>query len=476
MRRLLTILLIVAVVGAASLAPAPVYYVAPDGNDGNDGLDADKAKLTPGAVQDIPVVPGDIIYIKAGTYATQHGASDAILEADVIGTLNAPIIWTGYNTTTTTFGGIGDGTIGCVIFDAGVSALSYGITEGTATAAAYQTFRFIHCTRAAADGFDFVLSDNILLDSCVASLSGDQGAVLDRTSTVFNCVFKNNTRDGMEGGGVTFIVNNCFSYGNGGRGYLTVTEYGYSVASDNSGINFVGGVFINCIAVGGSQGFQAGTTVINCIAIGNATGIVGTAYRQSISYNNLLFGNTTDRSGWPVGVNEITGQDPLFVDAAHGDYRHQGISPALIAGADVALIDGITSRSYAHIGALAPAWIPSIHADGGQLITLTATVTTVGIPANSLYLQLDPTNDHGTSNTSSAAGATATTALVATGTVGGAVESHLVPWSIKSHSDVGTWTLDSVSVNVAGTVRTLDLTNYTWEGSGGGTTVIVIDD
>ena len=452
MKKLLCILF--ALMLMASLAPAPVYYVAPDGNDGNDGLDADKAKLTPGAVQDIPVVPGDIIYIKAGTYATQHGASDAILEADVIGTLSAPITWTGYNTTTTTLGGIGDGTVGCVIFDAGVSALSYGITEGTATAAAYQTFRFIHCTRAAADGFDFVDSDTILLDSCVASLSGDDGAILDRYSTAFNCVFKNNTGDGLEGGGVSCRIFNCLSYGNGQRGFVTATDHAYSVASDNPSAGFAGSgsaVMVNCTVAGANPGYLlsgALCAVINCGAFDATTGISGTAGRQSISSNNLFFSNTTDRTNWPVGHNEITGQDPLFVDAANGDYRLKGISPALIAGTDPALIDGITTRSYNHIGALAPAWLPSIHADGGQLITLTATVTTVGIPANSLYLQLDPTNDHGTSTTSSAAGATATTELVTTGTVTGSSPSHLVPWSIKSHSDVGTWTLDSVVVDV----------------------------
>ena len=489
MRRLLTILLIVAVVGAASLAPAVTHrYVATDGNDANGGTNFDDAWLTLAKAANT-VAADTHIWIKAGTYSTEDvtgGATGAVFQIDTAGGATTPIIWEGYNATTGTFGG--DGTFECVVISAGPNALTSAVNTSV-VGAQHNVFKNMSFILASSHGANLGTNDDAFFDSCYFGNNSGSGLVADDRIVIFNCVAELNGAEGFGIDSFNLIVNsiakNNTSYGVSPR----VSWLSNCLFFDNGTANFLGGsasgtqtgVF-NCTFDGGgaaigASGAAAYSVLVNNVFYDCTVGIVGASGSENTvaSKNNLFFSNDTDRTNWPSDASDIAA-DPLFVDAANNDYRLKGSSPALIAGADAALIDGITSRSYSHIGAMAPAWLPSIHADGGQLITLTATVTTVGIPANSLYLQLDPTNDHGTSNTSSAAGATATTALVATGTVGGAVESHLVPWSIKSHSDVGTWTLDSVSVNVAGTVRTLDLTNYTWEGSGGGTTVIVIDD
>ena len=44
------------------------YYVGPGGNDGNNGTSWALRKLTLNGAEDIPVVPGDVVWVGPGVY------------------------------------------------------------------------------------------------------------------------------------------------------------------------------------------------------------------------------------------------------------------------------------------------------------------------------------------------------------------------------------------------------------------------
>jgi len=53
---------------------------------------------------------------------------------------------------------------------------------------------------------------------------------------------------------------------------------------------------------------------------------------MSLGHNNLLYNNTADYLGWDYVSDDITGLNPLFVDAGNGNYALLFNSPARNAG------------------------------------------------------------------------------------------------------------------------------------------------
>ncbi len=206
-----------------------------------------------------------------------------------------------------------------------------------------------------------------------------------------HCLFESNSSDYLAGAlfcwDSTPVVNDCIFTGNdcsydGGAIYLyfsdgnftncTVTGnstfyYGAALASEGSY-----GTLTNCVIIDNAAQAEAGAvwahyselTFTNCTFYGNATtyGWGGAVYMTEASAaitNSILWNNSgnggdlyldvngiaavnyTDLGGNFGGVGNIN-SDPLFVDAAHGDFHLSPTSPCIDAGTAFFELNGDT--------------------------------------------------------------------------------------------------------------------------------------
>mgnify|MGYP006424010309 CR=1 FL=1 len=142
------------------------------------------------------------------------------------------------------------------------------------------------------------------------------------TSIVAGCIMRSNTSDGCTNTNGTFM--NSVSYNNGGIGFKGCKYTVGCTAYGNAGDGFEGVtnrqnvIFSNNSSIdNGGYGFN-----LNAITLGD---------------NNHTHNNTsgaTNLTGGLPGVNNVTG-DPLFADAANGDFTPQSGSPLIDAGLGV---------------------------------------------------------------------------------------------------------------------------------------------
>ena len=355
MNNLFAILLIVAVVGAASLAPAPVYYVdVATGNDANSGLDSDVAWATIEKGMET-VAAGDKVWVLAGTYTAEHGSTGAIGSLVTAGGSTTPIVfegWNGVSTGTHT----GDGTMGCVILDCGPNALVNGLIL---TGESYYVIKFFRVTGASGNGFSAATLTRSALYMCKANNNGGIGLTYGANTAAVGCLAENNTGHGI----YALEAINCISRTNTQWGIVGGTDshfIGCSV-TNNGNTQMLSGfrsTVYACTIDGGNtdKGIDEARSyshILNTIIFDCTNGITGTAGSEelAISLYNIYYSNTNNVVNWPTDPSDVFG-DPLFVDAANNDYRLGTGSPALAAGLDVGVIDGITSTSYIDIGAL----------------------------------------------------------------------------------------------------------------------------
>ncbi|MCL2104889.1 MAG: DUF5123 domain-containing protein [Kiritimatiellaeota bacterium] len=178
-----------------------------------------------------------------------------------------------------------------------------------------------------------------------------------------NCIISGNTAKWNGGGTYCSVLINCVLSGN--RTGVDVPGFGGGmfggtanrcVLSGNQAGTVGGGAYfttlINCEVSGntatGGGGGVSNCTLFNCTLSGNRAGNGGGAEFSSlnncIAWGNLDWGTTTNNcfncsflysctTPLPTGMGNIEA-DPLFVDAANGDYRLLEDSPCIDAGSN----------------------------------------------------------------------------------------------------------------------------------------------
>lgn len=267
-----------------------IYYVRTDGNDANAGTGADAASAwasVAGAATK-PLNPGDIIYVRAGTYTGE-------VKPTADGSVGDAIKFIADTTGSTTGWSAGD-----VIIQAPSSNQALDLEDA-------DYLQFIGFKLSGVAGHNTVEielgSDDITLDRCEIYVGNRIVHVRDNSSCLIrNCLLRNADYEGLDIDGASSDVTvwNSTIVDNGDNG---IQLRNGSVVVTNSIVAFNGGF-----------GLQ------------RESGIFTHTY-------NDVYSNGTDYVGTSAGTGEIS-SDPLFLAA--NDYRLGSGSPAADAGAGAA--------------------------------------------------------------------------------------------------------------------------------------------
>lgn len=173
---------------------------------------------------------------------------------------------------------------------------------------------------------------------------------------VSGCYIHDNTGDGvLVSGSNSPTIYNTIIESNGGRGILLSTAFATA--------NALRAMILNCTIYGnGDSGLEvsdadANVWIENSIFMdnGNAAGeynvewVAGAAEYQGYHYNNCYYKSSNNLSGLTTNSTEIT-TDPLFLDAANGDFRLSASSPCKATGGPGTFLGSIAS--YNDMGAV----------------------------------------------------------------------------------------------------------------------------
>lgn len=297
------------------------------------------------------VVAGNTIYIAGGTYV-KVGANDFVLDTAVAGSSVGEILWKGYTGSRATaygtnrplFDGNSDTTT-CLIADQSVNHF-YNIRFANATGSG------VTSSGASNSYYNCKFSDN-----------GAAGISVTASIKLVKCELNGNTTDGMtqSGGGNADLIC-CYTHDNTSEGISangnsgTFVKCYYVIAESNTSHGIYGYRIYNCIGCiaynntgtnkdGFLQDTPGGATgngiFLNNISKDNSRYAFNISYPDTVFNYNCYNGHTTELNGTVAGENDVGDQDPLFTDAANGDFTLQAGSPCLDAGLTLTTNDGV---------------------------------------------------------------------------------------------------------------------------------------
>ena len=322
------------------------YYVATTAAGGGVGSEGDPFTLTEATTT---ALSGDTVWVKAGTYSDQSGATGAIMNFSA----TATPLWSMYTAYTTTTGDYTPGDAYPVILDASVNTLANCITASANPQSIIQGFR---CTGGSGDGvelngtedalfFKYCRIDNhggtgLHLDNTVSLLgcrvdnNGDRGLRSDSTSSVIGCIFHDNVSNDIYIGAGNGVVLDSLFY-NGMNGTRVICTGGASMFSGNT---------VDGGGQASSKGFsQNGSSnipvyIMNNIFFDLNIGLDVQSDRNYIRGHNMFSNVTTPYETLSVDVGDIvTATDP-FTNSAGFDYTLKTGSEAIGTGLDAGVI------------------------------------------------------------------------------------------------------------------------------------------
>ncbi len=318
------------------------FYVATTGNDNNPGTaDAPWATIDNGEKKNL-LIPGDTVIVEAGEYrpADYHGFTFT-----TAGTAEDPIVYIAedgvlVNDEDFVYGafpsGVNQVPAAMAIrasnrvfqnFEVANFNVAFLITGGTGMSGIVIDGCDIHDAHGFTSGLDPACC-GIYIDPSKNSAEVKNCRIHDFPNwAAFMDMTSHQTGEVSDHGTFKFhhnYVYNITGYGSWIRGYVDDQIY------NNTFYNVTGNVIVATALTGNANPVVKNNIFANC-----GPALDGHDAGCTIVNSNNLFYNTTPTTGCAVlGENNVTG-DPLFIDAANGDFRISDQSPAVNAGVDV---------------------------------------------------------------------------------------------------------------------------------------------
>ena len=310
---------------------SPVIYVDQDNVSGEeDGTSWDRAYTTIQAGIDAAAETGGEVWVAEGTYTS---ASD-------------PVVTMAENVHL--YGGFG-----------GIGVYEYSRSQRDADA--YETIIDGEDTRRPVFGVDGSTLDTFTLTACPYGVAGGPGALrlTSGVMSVANCTFSDNNTHGMHIVDSDASIRACIARDNASSGYGIVLERTSDSVidgcvlsgNDGRGIYVIDSAYAmveNCICCGNEEGIAIATNsvcdIYNCTISGNTVyGMNVTDGSTATVVNCVLWNNVQELGGGGTTVSYSNVQggaagtgninaDPLFANAAAGDFFLTAASPCIDTG------------------------------------------------------------------------------------------------------------------------------------------------